>query len=511
MNSENSNFERFKMNLNEKLVKIKTTSDYSHLAITANCEELPNSNEKIAYKSNSSLLLKNSIKANNLIREFVYETYDLCELTEHISVTIEFTKEDKTEKENKGNKKDKKFKAELPKFKLEDVILTTENRKEIEDALSMIMHFNVVYDLWGFREKEPSAKTNICFYGAPGTGKTMCAHGIAQSLNKKILIASYADIQSEYVGVGPKNLREVFKEAEENDAVLFFDEADSFLRKRTSDTNSSAAMHYNSMTNEMMKHLEDFNGVVIFATNLTENTDEAFKTRLATSVEFKKPDLETRAKIIEYMIPSKLPLVKPFSEEDYKTIANECDDFVGRDIRNAIKRILSKGAHSGKTSFELQDFIIGFQEYKITKEKFESSITGKKKKGVNPLDIYSANGSILMLLTYIIWYDGKETEEDAAVLKKYAKILSRNKPVINKLSDLPDMNEICDEIKDSSLKQKALEYVCEVLAQVDYNTDLCSEIIKKVSSLLNISEKEEFAFKYYTHLFEANQLRKELN
>ncbi len=134
----------------------------------------------------------------------------------------------------------------------------------------------------------------------------MCAHAIAQYLGKKIFIASYADIQSEYVGVGPKNLRAVFEQAEANNALLFFDEADSFLRKRTSDNSSSASMHYNSMTNEMMKHLEDFNGVVIFATNLTENTDEAFKTRISYLVEFKLPDEECRARMIKGMIPAEI-------------------------------------------------------------------------------------------------------------------------------------------------------------------------------------------------------------
>lgn len=476
--------------------------EYSHLDVEISIKEANGQGEKLKIDSNGSLILKNSIKATNEIKKNALSFYEACGLDCEISVTLSLQKKAK----NNSKISKSRFVAEKPKYKLQDVILPEDTRQNIEDALAMIEHFDLVYDVWGFRSKEPSAKTNICFYGVPGTGKTMCAHGIAEHLKKNILIASYADIQSEYVGVGPKNLRDVFKEAEENNAVLFFDEADSFLRKRTSDTNSSAAMHYNSMTNEMMKHLEDFNGIVIFATNLTENTDDAFKTRLATSVEFKVPDEACRSLIIKGMIPNAVPLEKEFTEDDFLSFAQECDGMVGRDIRNAVKRILCKGAHTGIQAFTAEDFVKGFMEYRENKDKFDESVSGKKNKGVNPLDVYNANGAILSLLTYAVWYDDKESDEEALILKKYARILSRNKPIINKLSDLPDIDEICEEIKDVNLKHKAIEYVCEAMSTNPVR-DKNEEIIKLTIKALNLIDCEEKYLQYYECLSKANDFK----
>ena len=504
------NLEQLKSKLTAFVSSLKQRTDYLHMQIIVAIEADASLKTEISTTSNSSLSLKNSIKATNEITDVVRVLKKAYGVSEPLKIVVTFEKSNPSkETEKKGNKEKSTFNVETPKYKLQDVILPEETKKNIEDAIAMLENFDMVYDTWHFRDKEPSAKTNICFYGAPGTGKTMCAHGIAEYLGVPILIASYADIQSEYVGVGPKNLREVFKVAEEKKALLFFDEADSFLRKRTSDTSSSAAMHYNSMTNEMMKHLEDFNGIVIFATNLTENTDEAFKTRLASSVEFKVPDEETRVKLIKYMIPKEVPLERPFTDEDYMAFAKECEGFVGRDIRNAVKKILCKGAHVGKYPFTAETFVEGFKDYYTTKNKFDESISGKKKKGVSPLDIFNGNGNILTLLTYAVWYDGKETDEEAAMLRKYSKILSRNKPIINKLSDLPELEEICDEIKAPVLKSKALEYVADVLS-ISGVEDANKDFIGRVVSNLQLgNEYIGLVIRYYENQKSANSLKKD--
>lgn len=376
--------------------------------------------------------------------------------------------------------------------------MSKEKYEEIQNALSLIENYELVYSNWGWSEKEPAAKTIMCFYGAPGTGKTMCAHGIAKHLGKKILIASYADIQSEYVGVGPKNLKAIFQQAESEDAVLFFDEADSFLRKRTSDTSSSASMHYNSMTNEMMKHLEDFNGLVIFATNLTENTDDAFRTRITCSVEFTEPDEATRAKIISYMIPSAVPLVREFGDEDYLSIAQSCEGFVGRDIRNAVKYVLTEGARTGQYPFSVDSFVSGFGHYKESKDKFGESIDGEKNDtdAMSQVDVFTENGRILSLLSYVAWNDGEENEEEAEVLKEKAKIFNRNKIIIRKISDLPPIEEICEGIKHEKMKVKAVFHVADVLAvsgEDESNISLLHEIV----NLLGLDEKVEIFDNYY--------------
>lgn len=504
--------EILKRDINVFLTNMMSMDEYNHLSISVNITPDSTLSEEIRVDSNATLSVKNSIRATNLISEELRTLLKSLDINTSIVANITFSTKSieqpvgKVKKNAKGEKTKTSFVCEKPKYRLEDVILPDDTRRELEETIALMSNFDKVYREWNFYSREPSAKTNICFYGMPGTGKTMCAHGIAQHLNMPILIASYADIQSEYVGVGPKNLRDVFKTAEENNALLFFDEADSFLRKRTSDTSSSAAMHYNSMTNEMMKHLEDFNGIVIFATNLTENTDEAFKTRLASSIEFKAPDEETRAKIIKTLIPSEVPISTPFTDEDYLAFSKECEGFVGRDIRNAIKKILCHGANTGEYPFSFDAFLQGFKDYATSKNRFDDSVTGKKKDGVSPLDIFNANGAILNLLTYAIWFDGAETDEEAKVLRKYAKILSRSKPIINKLSDLPEIQEMCDEITDEELKFKAMEYITEVLS-VSGEDGANQKFISEVISCFHLEEKyTPIFYDYYSRFKELNNL-----
>lgn len=506
--------QEFTDNTHEFLRQLQLKEEYKHLEISVNFDDT-SSSKGLTIRDNACIMIDRSNAVARELAEFMRKEYERLNLNSRIKATITISqkddananirqaKQEETEKKHQSN-----FVAEEPKYKLEDVILPEETRKSIDDAIASIKNFDLVYNQWNFKSKEPSAKTNLCFWGPPGTGKTMCAHAMADYLGKKILIASYADIQSEYVGVGPKNLKEVFRQAETNDAILFFDEADSFLRKRTSDTSNSASMHYNSMTNEMMKHLEDFNGVVIFATNLTENTDEAFKTRMSFSVEFKIPDEKCRALIIQKMIPQEVPLNEPFTDEDYTEMAKASDKLVGRDIRNAVKSTLSKGAQNHTYPFTKDMFIDGFKDYFANKNAFNN---GMKKSAVNPMDIYTANGCIHNLLAYAAWLDGPETEKETEYLKIFSRILSRNKLIVTKLSDLPSLEEICQEIKEPSLKKKALIYLAFFMAvseQDDKNIQFISEVAKK----LEVDDStENMIMDYHKAVKAQNEIKNNIN
>lgn len=247
-------------------------------------------------------------------------------------------------------------------------------------------------------------------------------------------------------------------------------------------------MHYNSMTNEMMKHLEDFNGIVIFATNLTENTDEAFKTRISFSIEFKVPDDKCRAKIIEKMIPKQVPLVSPFQTDDYIEMAKSCEGFVGRDIRNSVKAILSVGAHKHMYPFTKEQFIDGFKKYKENKDSFEKNCNTSSKQKINPMDIYTANGCIHTLLTYVAWIDGRENEIESEYLKLFSKILSRTKLLITSIADLPEFEEICHGITDEELKKKVMRYFVSFMALTHQEEKLYHTLLGKLSHQLMITE-----------------------
>lgn len=468
--------------------------DFAHLSIRINTYVRTKAETKNSIESNANIGIKNSLMADSMISNYIDDLFKDYEGNDKYLFRIFFIDIGKKDvKAKTGNSDDEvieKFLVEKPKYKLSSVILPKHKWDEINHALNMIKNHTKVYKDWGFEEIEPSAKTILCFYGKPGTGKTKCAHGIAEYFNKMILCASYADIQSQYVGVGPKNLRNIFKQAEKEDAVLFFDEADAFLRKRSSDTSSSAAMHYNSMTNEMMKHLEDFNGLVIFATNLTENIDDAFMTRITASIEFPIPDLETRAVIIKELIPKKAPLNDDFSEEEYINIAKKCDGFVGRDIRNAIKATLSDAAESNLEVLTPKEFEDGFEKYKISKDDLEHNVNGDTQKNsiYEQIEWNTANSSVLAICSYLAWFDGPETEEETIRLKQIAKQLNRDKLIITKLTDLPTLEDMCERIKLQKQKIEIIDYATSILA-LSNKDEVNYDLLQKLCNALLLKEE----------------------
>lgn len=232
------------------------------------------------------------------------------------------------------------YSARTPAFTWKQLILPADLREELMTAIQVIRVEEKVFDQWGLRRIEPNPKTALNFYGKPGTGKTMAAHGIADFLNKKILVASYAEIESKYHGDGPKNVKALFQAAEQNDAVLFIDEADSLLSKRLTNVTQGSEQAINSMRSQLLINLEQFHGVVIFSTNLVENYDRAFETRIS-HFQFPMPDASCRFGIWKEHLPATLPLAPDLSITE---LASQVDDICGRDIKNAVIRTAIEAA-----------------------------------------------------------------------------------------------------------------------------------------------------------------------
>lgn len=234
------------------------------------------------------------------------------------------------------------YQASDPKYSFDRLIISKETSEQIEKALGRILYEKEVFESWGLYEIMPSPITALSFYGAPGTGKSMAADAIAQKLGKKIIRASYADIENKYVGEGPKNVSAIFLAAEEQDAVLFIDEADSLLSKRMVNVSEPSGQAMNSMRSQLLISLEKFHGIVIFATNLAVNYDRAFVSRLI-NIEFKLPDAALREKIwkahlypTEESLKKKIHLNIPLAEDVDLTALAEKYTLCGRDIRNAV-------------------------------------------------------------------------------------------------------------------------------------------------------------------------------
>jgi hypothetical protein len=126
-------------------------------------------------------------------------------------------------------------------------------------------------------------KGTLLFHGIPGGGKTQFAEYLAVELDKPLLLKRASDILSKWVGDNEQNIAEMFVEAEENGAILFIDESDSFLRDRA----MARAEWSVTMVNELLQHLERAEGIVICATNLMDDIDTAAMRRFTFKIEFK--------------------------------------------------------------------------------------------------------------------------------------------------------------------------------------------------------------------------------
>lgn len=255
-----------------------------------------------------------------------------------------------------------------PAYSFDRVILPDDVLEKIESAINILRYERKVFQEWGLYEIQPNPSSSLSFFGPSGTGKTMAAEAIAEKLGKKILKVSYADVESKYHGEGPKMVKAIFLAAEKEDAVLFFDEADSLLSKRLTNVSQGSEQAINSMRSQLLICLEEFKGIVIFATNLVVNYDNAFLTRLI-SVEFKNPDAATRKRIWDVHVKSSankklnIPLAEDVNTEELA----EKYEFAGREIRNAVISACVNVAMNERDIVRQEDFIKACD--KIVEEK----------------------------------------------------------------------------------------------------------------------------------------------
>ncbi|MBP3855997.1 MAG: ATP-binding protein [Ruminiclostridium sp.] len=168
----------------------------------------------------------------------------------------------------------------------------------------------------------------MVFTGPPGTGKTMAAQVIAADLGIDIYRVNLANVVSKYIGETEKHLDEIFDKAKKSRTVLFFDEADVLFSKRT-EVKDSNDKYSNMEAAFLLQKIEEYNGIVILATNIVQNFDEAFKRRMKLMIEFPFPDRASRAEMWKRAFPEKLPL----DELDLDYLVNGFE-LSGSNIRN---------------------------------------------------------------------------------------------------------------------------------------------------------------------------------
>ena len=271
-----------------------------------------------------------------------------------------------------------------PRRTFDDVILPATTRRALETALAQVRQHDLIFNGWGFGERHSSGLgLAFNFAGPPGTGKTICAEAIAHSLGRYLLVVRYAELESMWMGETSKNVAAIFRTAREEQAVLFFDEADAIAARRSTSVDSGAQRESNSVVNVLLQELEDYTGVVIFATNLAVNLDPAFERRIRTHILFELPGETERVRIWQVQLhPSRTPLAP---DVDFHALARRYE-VSGGDIQNAvIKAALAAAAEPIPDSakrIHQRHFEAGIEQVMASKRVMQQSIFADQNAGM---------------------------------------------------------------------------------------------------------------------------------
>lgn len=188
-----------------------------------------------------------------------------------------------------------------------DLVLPAGPARQLRELCDMVRGRTTVLDDWGFASRVSSGVgTTALFAGPSGTGKTLAAKVIAGELSLPIFRIDLARVVSKWIGETEKNLDRVFRAAEDSNAILFLDEADALLGKR-SEIHDSHDRYANLEISYLLQKMELYDGVCIMATNMPQQMDEAFMRRLALTVFFPLPDQAQRLEIWKRLWPAGMP------------------------------------------------------------------------------------------------------------------------------------------------------------------------------------------------------------
>ena len=271
---------------------------------------------------------------------------------------------------NDENKKKTDYSLFSPEWSLDEVVLPSSVKETIDDVVSYCSNKDKIVLEWNLSKflKGNGGTVGINFYGSPGTGKSIAAEGIAKAIGMQMVRADYSEITDSLHGGTEKKLTELFRNAEENNAIIFFDEADGLLSKRTSGTSNSETN--NQIKSHLLTLLDRSNAIIIFATNIFENYDKAFFRRILFHVGFEIPARDQLIELWKFHLNERIP-----KDITYEELAELSDGLAGGDIKNITLKLCIR-LSSGRCKAINKDVV------NIEIEKYKASLKASERKKI---------------------------------------------------------------------------------------------------------------------------------
>ncbi len=189
------------------------------------------------------------------------------------------------------------------KMDWEDLVLSKDTLDQVRELETWVKYGELLLSEYGM-SKRVKPGYRALFHGPPGTGKTLTATLIGKHTSREVYRIDLSMVVSKYIGETEKNLSNLFAKADNKDWILFFDEADALFGKRTN-VKDAHDKYANQEVAYLLQRIEEYNGLVILASNFKSNIDEAFLRRFQAIIHFPMPKARERLKLWRKALPEK--------------------------------------------------------------------------------------------------------------------------------------------------------------------------------------------------------------
>lgn len=237
----------------------------------------------------------------------------------------------------------------------EDLVLADDVMIQVKEMQQWLLHSETLLKEWGMQNRFKKGY-RVLFHGPPGTGKTLTANLLGNYTERDVYKIDLSMVVSKYIGETEKNLENLFARAEAKNWILFFDEADALFGKRTG-VRDAHDKYANQEVSYLLQRMEDFDGLVILASNMKNNIDDAFVRRFNSIIHFSLPTEDDRVLIWR----KSFPLGFRFADNlDVPELVKKYE-LSGGNITNIVQYACLKALEKAEKKICLQDVLNGIK------------------------------------------------------------------------------------------------------------------------------------------------------